>query len=261
MAAASLVLVGLGDPSDRVVLHSSNNVLVGSDHLIAKVSRDEAAAQRRAECRIMAHRTEHPYSPRARRRSESENSPWWYGRVSNYRPAVAPREAARALREVQAAWHDFDGPLPTLAERLEAVSQLSGSGVLGGVLDFASVRRLTDAVFSMAVEIARPRSGESQVLHGEPHDSNFLGERSRCVVIDFEAACRGPVDWDAAFFPDHVVAEVWPAADRTMLARWRVVVSPTVSIYCWRHLSVRGPDEFQLWHAQHHLARVVAGET
>ena len=93
-------------------------------------------------------------------------------------------------------------------------------------------------------------------LHGD--DGNSLSSGERTVVIDFEAACWGPIEWDAAFFPDDAVMEVWPNIDRRMLAEVRTVVSATVSIYCWRNLAVRGPDEIMMSHAQHHLARVLA---
>lgn len=88
--------------------------------------------------------------------------------------------------------------------------------------------RLADAVVQ-GIHLVTDASA-IEVLHGEPHDRNFLHAAGRLVLIDFEASCRGPVEWDAAFFPDDVAADVWPGVDVGLVQRLRTVISATVSI-------------------------------
>lgn len=259
VAAADSALADLGDVSDRVVLHASNSVVVGSKRLVAKVTRNATTAQREY---VLSRHAEENQAPAL----APISSPITIG---NFTIVVWPRvdsatavdraEAARTLRAVHNAWQDFEGLLPTLADRIGVANQVVTSGLLTAVLDSESVQRLTDAVIA-GIDIARNDQAE-RVLHCEPHDSNFLRDQNRAVAIDFEAACLGSLEWDAAYFPHEVVDDVWPDADRALVDQFRTVLSATVSIYCWRHLAVRGPDEFMLTHAEHHLARVMAART
>ncbi|MGH4019382.1 MAG: phosphotransferase family protein [Pseudonocardiaceae bacterium] len=41
-------------------------------------------------------------------------------------------------------------------------------------------------------------SGDLRPLHGDVHPGNLIATRDGPVWIDFEEACRGPVEWDLA---------------------------------------------------------------
>jgi thiamine kinase-like enzyme len=42
------------------------------------------------------------------------------------------------------------------------------------------------------------QSGEEAVLHGDAHPGNLLPTAQGLLWIDFEDACRGPLEWDYA---------------------------------------------------------------
>jgi hypothetical protein len=150
---------------------------------------------------------------------------------------------------VHAAWSGSSIALPSLVDRLDEAMGLLQSGDLDRVLDHRSAGVLID-VIGGGVERVR---GHAAIIHGEPHDGNFVVHNSRVLVIDFEAVCLGPTEWDAAFFPDDVVAREWPELDRELVGHCRTLVSATVSTYCWRHLAARGEDAEMRSQAQSHL--------
>jgi hypothetical protein len=53
------------------------------------------------------------------------------------------------------------------------------------------------------------------VSHAEPDDDNRIARRGAAVYTDFEAACRGPLEWDLAYFERETV----------QCTRWRSVVT------------------------------------
>jgi hypothetical protein len=252
-AAARSVLADLGT-AESTVVHSGNNVIVGTDRFVAKVSRDASAAFADYRLSLLAAGQHAPaLAPIGPPLLVSGFTVVVWPRVDNT-SAVHRVEAAYSLQAVHHAWQRFDGALPTLVKQMVRARRVSTSGVLAVVVAGEDVRMLTDAI-SRGIEIAASHR-VLQVLHGEPHDGNFLRDSSVVVAIDFESACWGPLEWDAAFFTDEVVGEVWPTADGTLIDQLRTVISAIVSIYCWRHLAVRGPDEFMRTHAEQHLRTV-----
>ena len=95
------------------------------------------------------------------------------------------------------------------------------------------------------------RTLDLRTLHGEPHDGNRVVTRSGCVWIDFEAACRGPLEWDLAFLPDDARA-AFGDVDRELLELCATLNSARVATWCW--VQARFPE--MRWHAAHHLAVV-----
>ena len=55
-----------------------------------------------------------------------------------------------------------------------------------------------------------------QPLHGEPHEANRLHTAAGIRWIDFEDACRGPIEWDLAFLPERSLA-AFGQVDRELL--------------------------------------------
>jgi hypothetical protein len=257
IAAAGEVLARLCDISNLVVLHDTNNVVVGAGTFVAKVTTNNAVAERE---RLLADHASAMGAPAY----ASVAPPAISGGFSvvvwpqGARASTVPRrDAALALRSVQRAWSSCGISLPTLAGRLEEARALLRSGELDQVLDRHWATAL-DAVIGEGIEATCDRS---VIIHGEPHDSNFVLHHSRLMVIDFEAVCLGPIEWDAAFFADEIVADVWPESDPALVAQLRAVVSATVSTYCWRHLAVRGDNAEMRAHAETHLARAVSPGT
>lgn len=253
VAAAREVLASRCDVSNLVVLHDTNNVVVGAGDFVAKVTTNNEVAQRE---RLLA---EHASAMGAPAYAPVAPVAVSGGLTVVVWPQGTPaadasrRDAAVALRSVQQAWSRCGIALPTLAARLEEARTLLLFGELDRVLDRRWATALEERI-NEGIEVTRDRS---TIIHGEPHDGNFVRQGSQLRVIDFEAVCLGPIEWDAAFFPDEVVAEVWPESDAGLLAQLRAVVSATVSTYCWRHLAARGDNAELRSHAEAHLARAV----
>jgi hypothetical protein len=247
------VLAGIGDVSNLAVLHATNNVVVSAGDFVAKVITNNAVAHR--EYLLAQHASSvgapafTPVMPPATL-DDFTIVVWPRGAIAD---TASRRDAAVALRSVQQAWRGFDIRLPTLVGRLGEAIGLLRSGELDRVLDLRSASQLAE-IISEGIKAVGDRL---TIIHGEPHDGNFVLHADQLVVIDFEAVCLGPIEWDAAFFPDDVAAEAWPESSTGLLAQLRAVVSATVSVYCWRHLAVRGEDAEMRSHAQSHLDRAI----
>jgi len=107
---------------------------------------------------------------------------------------VDPHDAGERLREIHELALSYDGELSRFwpfreARRLlvhpEATAELADEhlALLVGVLD--------------ALE-GRLSPGPEQPLHGDAHIWNTLQTRDGPVWFDFDEACRGPMEWDAA---------------------------------------------------------------
>jgi aminoglycoside/choline kinase family phosphotransferase len=88
-------------------------------------------------------------------------------------------------------------------------------------------------------------------LHGEPHAGNYLLTPKGLRWIDFEDACRGPVEWDIAFLPPGGVA-TFRDVDVELLALFQTLNSARVATWCW--VQARFPEMRR--HGEHHLALV-----
>jgi aminoglycoside/choline kinase family phosphotransferase len=95
------------------------------------------------------------------------------------------------------------------------------------------------------------RTFPEQRLHGEPHAGNYLLTPTGLRWIDFEDACRGPVEWDLAFLPADGVA-TFKDVDVDLLALLQTLNSARVATWCW--VQARFPEMRR--HGEHHLAFV-----
>jgi aminoglycoside/choline kinase family phosphotransferase len=72
----------------------------------------------------------------------------------------------------------------------------------------------------------------SRPLHGSPHGANWLQTRDGPLLLDFETACRGPVEWDVAALGDEALS-LFPAVDRELIMVMRRMRSVCVAAKCW----------------------------
>jgi len=87
-----------------------------------------------------------------------------------------------------------------------------------------------------------------QPLHGEPHENNYLLTREGIRWIDFEGACRGPLEWDLAFLGDESRSE-FEGIDRSLLQLLMSLNSARVATWCW--VQARFPEMRR--QGEHHL--------
>lgn len=160
----------------------------------------------------------------------------------------APLTAAQVLDTVRAthgALADLDLAVPDFDHNLtvatELFSDLTHTATLSsGEREFiASVgRRLREQLDALA--------WPALVLHGDPWvGGNLVNTTSGPRLVDFEAVCRGPFEWDLSSFGGDGI----DAADKDLLAVCKALRSFTVAAWCWAQPG-RAPevDEAARWH-------------
>jgi len=90
-----------------------------------------------------------------------------------------------------------------------------------------------------------------QAIHGEPHNGNCLATREGLRWIDFEDACRGPVEWDLACLTEEARGN-FENIDRPLLELLMTLNSARVATWCW--VQARFPAMRS--HGQEHLSLV-----
>src|SRR5881397_484305 len=166
---------------------------------------------------------------------------------------VRPTQTAPLLRAVHEDLNDFPGSLPLFSLELEDAGRLlepdrspslasADRRFLQGVLDEVQ------AELSTIPTVNRP-------LHGSPHEGNWLATDHGLLLLDFETACMGPIEWDLAALEDEAV-DMFARVDRELIALLRRMRSVCVAAKCWVDPN-RAPEVFEA--ARVHL-RMLRGE-
>jgi hypothetical protein len=148
--------------------------------------------------------------------------------------AVDGEAAGRALRECHRALDTYRAPRPSFLD-----TQVARAGRL--LADPRALRELPgsdrafldDQLHRLTAEL-RGRRVTPRLLHGDPHRGNLLVGPRRCLMIDFESVCMGPVEWDLSALPGGG-AGLFPEADRGLLALLRQLRSLCVAVWCSVH--------------------------
>lgn len=143
---------------------------------------------------------------------------------------VSPADYANALGRLHAGMRRLDVQTPHFTDRVESAQQLVASRERTPALPDADRKLLRDTLRSLRRVIGE-RGGE-QLLHGEPHPGNVLNTATGPVFIDFEACCRGPVEFDLAHAPEEV-SETYPGVDHDLLDECRILVLAMVTTWRW----------------------------
>jgi Phosphotransferase enzyme family len=143
---------------------------------------------------------------------------------------INPHALAATLKVVHEKLLTFQGYLPSFTVELEDARSLLAPDRSPSLPsdDRRFLRDVVDElrrVLSTAVLKSRP-------LHGSPHDGNWIVAAGGPVLLDFETACRGPLEWDLAALDDEVVT--WfPRIDQELIAVLRRMRSACVAAKCW----------------------------
>ena len=111
---------------------------------------------------------------------------------------------------------------------------------------------LMDKVYDLVVQPAMERPHAGHVLHGDVDLNQAIATADGIVWIDFETACRGPVEWDLAAFSD-VLA--YGECDLQLWQDLRLVHSWCVASWCNR-ADVESPSRRDA--RQHYLEALAA---
>jgi Ser/Thr protein kinase RdoA (MazF antagonist) len=109
-------------------------------------------------------------------------------------------DCSAMLVDLHAVLRSYAGELPMLGDNAIARG-LEALDHVGSVLSEAEVDRLRAAAERLSPFLQAP-SDHAQPLHGDAHAGNLIATRDGLVWIDFEEACRGPVEWDLATMMD-----------------------------------------------------------
>lgn len=144
--------------------------------------------------------------------------------------ALAPADIASALKHVHIALTDYVGALPSFSVALDDARALLAPA-RSPALNPADRRFLLNAPSEFQTTAATPTVSRSR-LHGSPHQANWLASADGPLLLDFETACHGPVEWDLAALDDDV-AEFFPHANQALIASLRRLRSACVAAKCW----------------------------
>jgi hypothetical protein len=167
--------------------------------------------------------------------------------------ALLGTEVAAAIKVVHAALADFDGTVPPFTLELDDAERLLKP-------DRSPALEPVDRTFLLSViddvrsELGTLRSA-CRPLHGSPHSANWLVSADGPLLLDFETACRGPLEWDLAAL-DNEALGYFPYADRESILIMRRMRSVCVAAKCWV-APERAP---QLREAAHVHLRLLRGQ-
>jgi hypothetical protein len=135
------------------------------------------------------------------------------------------------LARVHEALLDYSDPLPPFTIELDDVERI--------LQDRARLRRLGDhdhaCLRTVHQEVQTQISSmalEHRPLPGSPHSGNWLNTPQGLLLLDFETACRGPVEWDLSAMGDEALQAFGPI-DQELLGLVRRMRSLCVAVKCW----------------------------
>jgi hypothetical protein len=143
---------------------------------------------------------------------------------------LRPAAAAAGLEVVHDAMAGFGGRLPVFTVELVDAARLlqpDRSPELGAV----DRGFLLSVVGELRVALAGLAS-QYRPVHGSPHDANWLLAAGGPLLLDFETACLGPIEWDLSALSDDTTL-YFPGADLELLDVLRRMRSVCVAAKCW----------------------------
>jgi len=240
--------VGL-NTAGAVVIAESNNTIVRLPRqgLVGKVStsvlegRGQAALEREVRLgRRLADRGVPVASPAdgdlaGPHEASGTTLTFWRYVGSAERPDGGDRLLGEAVRNFHRALADVAGELPRLADKTALANRLLQDEAATPALAPAE-RELAGRAYDRLMCLVESLT-HSTALHGEPHDGNIVWTAAGPVLLDFEAACQGPREWDLSYLPAGALS-VFAGRDDGTIAMLRGGLSFCVAAWC---LATRDP--------------------
>lgn len=244
VSVAQAVAGRYGIPVHRPrVLHQANNVVVhlAPSPVVAKVSTSPEArgwGRLAAELDIANHLIQ-AGAPVVGVCSELPPGPhtaggcaitFWQYHHHDSTAVASERLIAETLAEVHRALDRYHGQVRSFLDRMvrrtaDVLADPASQAVLPAP-DGAFLHREYLSIMAALGE----RSFQRRTLHGDPHRGNFLIDGTSCVMIDFESACSGPLEWDLSALPGDGGAVF--AADEELLRLLQRLRSVCVVVWC-----------------------------
>lgn len=230
----------------HLVVHFAPSAVVakiGDAHAERRLAHELAVGVHLAEARAPIAEP-HPDIPAVVHTAGNTRVTFWRYYQEENSGDIACSRTAPALRRVHAALASYQGPLADFRTMLMPAGQL---------LRRASPRlKSRDRDFLLDEEArilpSLARAGFAvKPIHGGPHRLNWIDTGTDVRLIDLETACRGPLEFDAAYLGCN---DEFGQPDPDLLDLMRELVSLHVAVSCW----IRCEDVPELaWHAAHHL--------
>jgi Ser/Thr protein kinase RdoA (MazF antagonist) len=167
-------------------------------------------------------------------------------------PTLELIEADRgtSLRLVHEALARIDVELPSFRASLERTRIALLDDIRMAALP-AEDRHFLREAFEELTDRLDGMAFPERAIHGEPHNGNCLTTPQGLRWIDFEDACRGPVEWDLAFLTEEARG-AFEDIDCPLLELLTTLNSARVATWCW--VQARFPEMRS--HGQQHLSLV-----
>ena len=225
---------------DTVVLNDSNRLVIRlmPCDVVARVTpmTHFASAEREVEIVRWLVATDSPVvaldarvQPRVFVRDGFKITMWTY--VEPVQRTPSPTEYAHALGRLHAGLRKIDVPTDHCMDRVAATASDIASRDVTPDLTDGDRAFLAGTLRDLAHAIAG-RNAAEQLVHGEPHPWNMLMTADGPLFIDFENACRGPVEYDLAWVPDEVCRN-YPGADQALIGEFRGIVLAIIAAHRW----------------------------
>lgn len=158
---------------------------------------------------------------------------------------------AAAIKIVHETLSDFGAMLPSFMVELDDATRLLAPH-RSPALEPADRRFLLGVVSEVQTTLAA-LTLPWQPLHGSPHDANWLPTPDGPLLLDFETACVGPIEWDLAALDDEAL-RFFPDANCELIRTLRRMRSVCVAAKCWV-ASQRAPELREAAHVHLKLLR------
>jgi hypothetical protein len=109
------------------------------------------------------------------------------------RPELADEQLGACLAEIHSKLASYEGELPAVRAVVAEVDPLAGYAA-----ETQTAAALRRKLASLVEALDRIGRGRSRPLHGDAHAGNVVAIDGSFVWLDFEEACRGPVEYDVA---------------------------------------------------------------
>jgi hypothetical protein len=171
-------------------------------------------------------------------------------RKAGYDDEGAVARAAFALQRVHDALAHYPGQLPSYSERIGECARLLRRRDALPILS-EDDRKFLLRTYDRLQSALAPFDVGARPIHGDAHMGNVFITAGGCLWTDFETACLGPYEWDAAGAP-HLAA--FPSLDPELYAVMARLRSLCVTVWC----SALAADPEKRAAAEEHLARLRA---
>lgn len=142
-------------------------------------------------------------------------------------PSDTERAAAVSYCQLREALDSYAGHLPDYTVPILECARGARSRSLAGLAP--SQIDLVCSVLDGAPRRLAALGAAPCPLHGDPHLGNLLFTKEKPLWLDFESACRGPIEWDLSALPGSARL---PRHDTAALAFLRQVRSACVVVWC-----------------------------